>query len=203
MQAVFDHLIAIIVGTVVLVLALSMTLSAQESGVAATQLYAAREQTLSFLDVVQQDLANVGAAVSPGLPVIVAWEEGEPTPAFEFRGAVAPAASAAVERVRYEVVPVGTATVTVGGTEQTLPTYRVDRLVWDGTDYVLGGASPATLTTFEVRLLRDGIPLTETDDLETADEVLLRVAAVSVLGDDGVVGLTQWESRYALTNLTF
>lgn len=204
MQFIQDHLAAFLVGAALVLGLPLLALQAGESSRAASQAYAARGQLLAFVDVLDQDLSNVGAEVDPALPVVVEWtpaDPGAPTTAFEFRGAVGPTADAAVERVRYTATPADSVPVAVAGQVRQVPTYRVRRLVWDGTAHRPAGGTAATLTAFEVTLLRDNTPLGPADDPETADALDIRVEAAVAPGTRGGPQTARWQSRHALVNL--
>src|SRR5690349_11885154 len=124
MPSLLDHLGAAAVGFAVLLLLALTQARSQEDSVEAVEFAAARSTASAFLEVLEQDLVNVGAGVEAGAPRVHALAAGAPTPVFEFSGAVAPSAGAPVERVRYEARAAGT--IAVG--RAAVPAYQLVRL---------------------------------------------------------------------------
>lgn len=192
MQGWLDHLTAIIVGTVVLGVLAFLGIRGQRDAIDTTQLYGARTQLTTLTDVIQQDLANVGARVDTTEAAILDWEPGS---VFEFQGAVQPSADAPVERVRYEIRAWGT--TRVGGRSRN--GFQLVRLVHDGTAFVESGGSAIPITAFELQLLRAGQPLPLGADPDRADEV--EVYLTAAVRGQGRIHEVRWRTRHPLVNV--
>lgn len=200
MQFLLDHLSAIVVSGIVLLILLGVSLASQTSAVQAVQADARFAAADAIVDMLEGDLPNVGAGVAAGDDRILALEgTAALTTAFEFSGAVGASATAAVERVRYELEEAGTVVVGQGAAQQTVPAYTLRRLVHDGSAFRLSGASRSTVTAFTVRLLdAAGAPVGSPLDAARVAEVAL--ATASPLGDGASV--SRWQRRFQLLNVT-
>ena len=122
MQFIHDHLIATIVGAILLMVLLTLRLEQQRANVEATQFYAVKKQQIALIDMIERDIENVGSGVPLGEPMILqADAEG-----LRFRKELADGTQAEVAYLREG--PAGT--VSLNGTE--VPVYHVRRIVRDG-----------------------------------------------------------------------
>lgn len=188
-----DHIIAGIVGSIVLLLIVSIQHRGHEANIEAGLFYANRAQTLSLIEMIERDFPNIGSGVEPGTqPMLVDYEWSETQRYFEFFATVDSAAAAPIERIRYEAV----AAQAEACTQAQVDCFEVQRLVWNGTGFVVSGRSQPTLTDFEIRLFPTP------DALDAVREVEVRFAALSPLGEDQITRRTTWQTRYSPFSLT-
>lgn len=116
MQAIYDHIIAVLVGATVLLLVGTITRGSLEAAIGGNEHQVARAREVAMAGYLTQDLRNVGAAGAAD-PIVSGTDS-----TLEIEAPVQPGDSAAT--VRYERV-----TVAEHGGE---PIYRVERYV-DGT----------------------------------------------------------------------
>lgn len=144
MQFIHDHLIATIVGAILLMVLLTLRLEQQRANVEATQFYAVKKQQIALIDMIERDIENVGSGVPLGEPMILqADAEG-----LRFRKELADGTQAEVAYLREG--PAGT--VSLNGTE--VPVYHVRRIVRDVNDpsRVDSGGAFESILQFQVRL---------------------------------------------------
>jgi hypothetical protein len=205
MHLLLDHLGATVAAGGVLLLLALVQLTGQTTTVRAVEFSASRTTTGAFLEVLEQDLANVGAGVPAGAARIHALEAGEEdgalTTAFEFSGVVDPTEGAAVTRVRYEARPAGTVEVTTAGGGLTrVPAYALVRLVERGGANEETARTAGTDTEFEVRLLDDaGAPVLLAFD--AARVVAARLSAAPFSGRGAPLAGARFDRRFRLQHL--
>ncbi len=144
----YDHLIALLVGSVIFLMLFTIQRRAQQENVEQAMINVAKKQTLEFADVLERDLSNAGYATAPGQGGLTAYHmraDGV-TDTLAFWGS--DAAGTQIE-VRYVVSVVDTATIE----GETLPLFEMQRFRRNGGLWVRDGASPSTLTHFSVTLL--------------------------------------------------
>lgn len=197
MQFIHDHLVsALIAGAVVLLLGSSMVLR-QRSALDAVGFSAGAANGDVIKEVLTQELSNIGAGVPAGEPRLLLSSNDSAAFAFEFRGAVAPTATAPVERVLYRLERAGTEEVAVGGTVETLTTYSLGRYVLEGGAYRQTWASAPVVTELSVELVGvDGVPVGAS--LDAAREGRVSLAYVSPLRTDGPVPVRRWHRRFQI-----
>lgn len=83
MQFVLDHLSAILISSAVLLLVLSTQFSAQRAATEQSIAYAAKKQTLSMAEFLEQDFLLIGEGTPDGIASITQSESGN-TSAFSF-----------------------------------------------------------------------------------------------------------------------
>ncbi|MEM8560380.1 MAG: hypothetical protein AAGG50_21365, partial [Bacteroidota bacterium] len=126
MQTLLDHLNASIVGTGVLLVLLGITLIGNETTVDQSMFTAARAQTQSFADVLEEDLINVGVGVPAALDEIVTFDAAG---TFTFRRKL-DLADSTFAVVSYQWSQVNTIEIEKDdGTVTTEPLYQVVRTV--------------------------------------------------------------------------
>lgn len=188
-----DHIIAGLVGSIVLLLIISIQHRGHEANIEAGLFYANRAQTLGLIEMIERDFPNIGSGVEPGSQPMLAdyaWTEQERY--FEFLATVDSTADAPVERIRYEVVPAQAEACT----RAQVDCFEVRRLVWNGSSFAVSGRSQSTLTDFEIQLLPTPTAL------ESVREVDVRFAAISPLGEDQITRRTTWQTRYTPFSLS-
>lgn len=202
MQAVFDHLTAIVISIVIFGVLIAMQIRVQESQVDATRHYANRTHMVSFIDVLERDLHNLGAGVDPADPMIVDYSWSGSPKFIEFQTIVDTAATATAELIRYELVPTDTVDVGANGTIDMVPCYELRRFVYDpiGSQYQLDGKSQERLTDFEIEL-RDGSGSPIGANLNDTRMIQVRIAAISPLGADQIVQRSRWQTLFQPINL--
>lgn len=124
MQFIHDHIIATMVGTILLMVMLSLRFEQQRADIEATQFYATKKQQIALLDVIGRDLENVGAGVPAGEDMILQADAG----GFRFRKELDDGTQAEVVYLREGPVD----TVSVNGSPT--PVYDVRRIIRDLSD---------------------------------------------------------------------
>ncbi len=138
--------------------------------------------------------------MSPGEDIIedYVWDDDEKY--LTFRTVVDTTAGATAKPVQYKLVPSRTVTVEENGEATSVQCYEVQRLVFDGMIWEADGKSPDTVVEFEIELLDDrGDPLGA--DLSKTRQILVRVAAISPMGQDEVIRKTRWQTTFHPINL--
>lgn len=120
MNVLIDHLAAMLVGGVVLLLLLGLTLTSRSDAVEDARYDVNRKRARTLATLVENEVRNVGSGVPPSIAPIVSVSDS----VFEFRAKENFGASA-LNTVRYERV--GTETVRIGGVD--VRTFAVERLV--------------------------------------------------------------------------
>ncbi len=167
MIAIYDHLVAVIVGSVILLMLFNVSQRVQHSSVERTMLYMTKSNTLDLGSYLQRDLMNAGFDTSPvehGILKHNTDAEGL-TDTLVFWGV---GASGVRTRIAYGASVVDTALI--DGKES--PLYQVRRYERRGSQFVRNGGSTPTLTQFKVDLLTSGNTPT---DISTARRLRLRL----------------------------
>ncbi len=147
MSFILDNLTATIIGTVALLIILTMQHQVRESSTERTAVYMAKNQSLELGNWMQRDLSNFGAGINPGQPVFDGTEKNAAglTKTFSFRRRADSTAASPVIQISYELAQKDS--VKLNGNYVKL--YQVIRKV----DGVKTGSSPALLTDFVIELL--------------------------------------------------
>ena len=168
MTAIYDHLVSIIVGGIILVLLFNVQQRVQQTSVERTMLYMTKAETLDLGSYIKRDLMNAGfdtAPVETGLLKHHTDAEGL-TDTLVFWGV---GAGGVRTRIAYGVSAVDTAVI--NGQEQ--PLFELRRYERRGAEFVRNGGSTPTLTQFKVDLLTSGNTPT---DIATARRLRLRLS---------------------------
>ena len=183
MQLIFDNLVALLVGTVVIVILLGLTTDWSAENRDRTRQHMTRNTQRNLADMFKRDILNVGSNVPPGETMIV---DSSPT-RFAFRGSVNGGGS--IQLIEYLLVPA------IQASGDTL--YQVERRV-DGT---YTGGSPALLRWFEVKLLNANDVHVTAAPYTSARKVMIRFQSVLPYNEE--IGARQstsrqmnWESTY-------
>jgi len=198
MHLIFDHLIGIVVGAVVIFLMMGLYARTQDENIDALGSEASRARLLDLAHVLERDLRNTGSGATQ--PAIVSWSggtptEGAPVTVLEFFTRVDTSATATVGRVRYELAVAGAAEV--DGTE--VPLYELRRLGEAGGEYVRLSASSPTLTEFSLTMLdAGGAP---TPDPAQARTFAVSVVNLSPFGADKLTKDSRWSTVIRPLNL--
>jgi len=197
-----DHLIASVVGGIVLLMMLTVHFSSQQSNVDSIRYYMNHTQTLAFIDALKSDFPNVGAGVTEGDPMILDLQHGDSlTTTFEFLATVDTTAGATVERLRYQVV-FSDSVVTDDNTGTKEAVYRIERLRYNGVSYDMTGASAAFIIDFDITLYDASNKKITTTDYTQAHTLVVDLTSLSPLGDDGIIGKMKWQRRFRLPNIS-
>lgn len=167
MIALYDHIVAVLVGGVILLLLFNVQQRTQQSSVEQTMMYMAKVSTLEMGSFLERDLMNAGYNTPPVENGILEHNNtGDLTDTLLFWGV---GSSGARTRIAYGVSAVDSATI--AGVK--VPLYELRRYERRGADYVRVGGSPPTLTEFKITLLTSGNAPT---DIYTADKVKVHLA---------------------------
>ena len=178
MTVALDHITAILVGTVVILILLSTLVQRSEDGTNAVRAYAVQSDLSSFTDVLEVDLDNVGVQLPIGVVPVV-----ELTPSrFAFYSLSGPGGvPALIEYVRTAV-----------GDADGQPTFRVERRVGG---VATGGAALLTVFTFTL-LDETGAPVTATGSAALR-QIRVRVERPAPAGRRGVAATRETLRRAA------
>jgi hypothetical protein len=205
MQTMVDHAAAVIIGIALLLLLAAMSLRAQDSSVEAAQVEIGKGELRSLVDLLEQDLNNMGSGMTfpntnNGNRVIRTFGPGSGADAgytvFSFYGLGAPGGAADTVLVTYRSRQQGTATLPSGATVNTFVVERTDP-AGRTARYTSATRFALTLTTKEYSTLAPG-----SLNLEEARYVTADVAMVSPLGAEGVLEQTRWAKQFRPLNLT-
>ncbi|MEO1477156.1 MAG: hypothetical protein AAFV01_01125 [Bacteroidota bacterium] len=188
MQFIYDHLNATLIGTGVFFILVGVQLTGTNSTVDETFFAAARTQMQSFVDLLDEDLANVGAGVPAAMDPFVDYDAASH---LTFRRKLDAADSTFVE-VEYRWTVADSVTYVDDGVSSRLPLYRVERLV----NGVMSGSSPPSLMTLQMQPQEtDGTPPATLAD---ATAIYIRFDLLYA-GSDTVTDQTARRARWART----
>ena len=167
MIAIYDHLVAVLVGSVILLLLFNVQQRAQQSSVERTMLYMTKSSTLDLGSYLKRDLMNAGFDTPPVETGILKHNTNADglTDTLVFWGV---GASGMRTRIAYGASVVDTALI--DGQER--PLFEMRRYERRGAAFVRSGGSAPTLTQFKVDLLTSGNTPT---DISTARRLRLRL----------------------------
>lgn len=151
MYFIFDNLTASIVGGIVLMMLFGIQSRIQSNTVESTIMYAAKNQTLQFAELLERDLSNAGYLSTPGDQSILRHATRNSggtvtTDTLEFWGSDG---NGLRTRVRYVLDK--TSSATIDG--ETVQLYQVNRYENNIIGWKNAGASLPTLTEFRIDLL--------------------------------------------------
>ncbi len=203
MHVIYDNLIAVLISGFLLLILVQLNRSGNEARVDSTRYYAGRIQATAFTETLQRDFRNIGSGVDAAQTMIDAFQWDSNDKYIEFYTTVGSGAGAPVEQIRYEVenAPDCQTRVSRNATPDPIPCFRVDRSVWDGTQFVKDGGSMDTLTEFEIEL-RDGNGTSVAGNLDDTREITLQMVAMSPLGEERIIKRMRWQTRFHPFNLT-
>lgn len=167
MIAIYDHLVAILVGGVIILLLFNVQQRTQQASVERTMMYMAKMNTLDLASFIERDLMNAGFNTPPVETGVLYHNTTDGlTDSLIFWGVGAGAGRA---RIAYGVSAVDSATIE----GETVPLYQLRRYERRGAAFVRVGGSASTLTDFEITLLTSGnIPT----DISTARKMKVRLS---------------------------
>ena len=167
MIAIYDHLVAVLVGSVIILLLFNVQQRAQQSSVERTMLYMTKSSTLDLGSYLKRDLMNAGFDTPPVETGILKHNTNADglTDTLVFWGV---GASGMRTRIAYGASVVDTALI--DGQER--PLFEMRRYERRGAAFVRSGGSAPTLTQFKVDLLTSGNTPT---DISTARRLRLRL----------------------------
>ena len=168
MQFLFDHIAAVVVSSALLLVFAAVQQRGQQSAIAAERQHAVKTSAQGYLQMLEQDIENMGSRVVRSQYECELRTDGSNTTLFHFSTLGDPRSAApSTENVTYRLEPFQTAagmqrTVDVQGTAR--PLYRLER--WEGGTYdeatgrVTGGTRAGggrpVITQFTVELRVDG-----------------------------------------------
>ncbi len=189
MQMLLDHIAAVVIsGIIILVLAV-VTLGGKSSSIESTQYRAQKRMLLNLVEFLERDITNIGAGVSPVTGAIQSFDTSATIRFFQFL-ARPDSSQAAPSVIRYEWEPEATIDLKRG----TVPTYTVRRLI-DGT---MDGRSTGNITSFRVDLLTaDSTTVGAFSDTRL---VRLDVTAISPIGVTQEIQESRWTKMFRPVN---
>jgi len=150
MIALYDHLVAMLVGGIILLLLFNVQQRVNQSSVERTMMYMSKTNTLALASYLERDLMTAGFNTPPVESGILAHDTTDGiTDTLLFWGV---GASGARTRIAYGVSVVDSATI--NGVVK--PLYQLRRYERQGNTFVRDGGSGPMLTQFDIRLLTSG-----------------------------------------------
>lgn len=176
MVLIFDHLVSVLIASVVFLMLVTFQGTVSETAVGRTLLYQTKKQTLELADMLERDLINAGYGRPPGAGIEdqdSAILEGESvTESFDFWTDL----NGVSTRVKYELDLVDI--VELEG--ESIPLFKLTRFERIGGNWEEAGGSPPTLTDFEISMRTNNNQ--PTTDLTAART--LRIRLKNVIGPD-------------------
>ncbi|MFQ5569592.1 MAG: hypothetical protein ACE5G0_07945 [Rhodothermales bacterium] len=168
MIALYDHIVAILIGGVIFLVLFNVQQRVQVSSVERSMMYMAKAGTLDLAGFLERDLMNAGFNTPPVETGILEHrtQAGGLTDTLMFWGV---GASGARTRIAYGVSAVDSAYID----GEIVPLYELRRYERRGATFVRAGGSTPTLTRFKIDLLTSGNTPT---DISTAKRIRVRLA---------------------------
>jgi hypothetical protein len=203
MQALIDHIAAVVIGAALLFMALAMIYKSQDSSIQAVQVDLAKMDLRTLVDIIEQDFNNMGSGMAgpnassdPTDRVVATYEVTGDYSHLEFWSLQAYTGPADPVLVRYRWKQEGTATFPDG---TSVDTYLVERQAAGAT------AVFDRVTDFSITLRNDdlaSVPLGGTpDELRLVRYVDVDVGMVSPVGTEDLLQQTRWAKRFRPLNL--
>ena len=197
MHLLYDHILAVFIGGIIFLVLVQVQMTGQQAQVEATHHYAKRTKMVTFIEMLQRDFQNVGAGVNPSDQKIVSFSWDNTEKSIEFLARVDTTAGAPVELIKYQLLSVPTGQSHC----EEVPCYEVQRFVHDGAAYQPDGKSMNTLSNFEIQLrMWNGSPVGA--NLEETRQIVIRVEALSPMGEEGTIKRSHWQTQFRPINLT-
>jgi len=193
MQFLLDHLAAVVIAGLLLLVIIATQFRGQQTGIDATQFYDTRTRLLDLVQSVERDFSNLGSGADSVQYAIQEFDTLS-TPARISFVARTDSSDPSGHTVTYR----WTATDSVQLKDLTMqPTYTVERLI-DGN---LSGQSIGSVTGFRVDLLtRDSLAVSSNFKQVRLINVLL--SAASTLGTNAQIEQSSWRKQFRPMNLT-
>lgn len=188
MQFIFDNLVALLIGTVVLLILLGLMTDWSTESMDRTRQHMTRESQRALAEMFERDILNVGANVPVGSPMILENSTGN----FSFYSAVN--GTGVAKQIDYKLIPVSQPD---GST-----LYQIERWV----DGAYSGGSSVYFRWFEVKLLDASNNAVTTAPYTDARKVVVRFQSVlpytsSIETERASLRHLNWESVYQPTLL--
>jgi hypothetical protein len=196
MHFFLDHLGAVVLAGIVLLIVASVGLRQQRSDVDAVGEYAGSTRTLGMISMIERDFGNMGSGVAPSDSVLLKWLWTDSLGVIEFRGRVDTSAFAPIKDIKYEFLPGANPTCTDLG----VMCYEIRRYERAGGPYLLRGRSSPIVTKFDIDLRREtGLPVgANLDQTRTVDVSLTTLVSFSQGTSDE---RTHWLTRFRPANM--
>lgn len=187
MIAIYDHLVAILVGGAIILLLFNVQQRTQKVSVERTMMYMAKVNTLDLASFIERDLMNAGFNTPPIETGVLYHNTTDGlTDSLIFWGI---GSGGGRTRIAYGVSTVDSATIA----GETVPLYELRRYERQGANFVRMGSSAQTLTDFEIILLTSGnIPT----DISTARKLKVRLANAVLPGFESDTHLTGYRRLF-------
>lgn len=196
----FDHLTAMFIAGMLVLLIFAAQRSNQDAQVESAQYYAGRTNMVALTDMLAHDFRNLGAGVDPAAPMILDYKWDTSGRYIEFVSMVDTTTTATADSLKYVLVPSKTVKAVLDDSLQTIQCYELQRLLYNGTAYTISGVSMDTIIEFEIALSKaGGAPLST--DINDAREVHIQMSALSPLGVGKVIQRFRWQTKLQPFNL--
>lgn len=204
MAFIFDHLIAVLVGGVVILALIVLQRDTQTSNTQTIGAEVTRSALVDFVEVIEHDLRNVASPDTSS--ALIAWTNtmpgaGATVTVLDFWSVIDTSLTAVPQRVQYELALTDSATVTSAVTPTKVPLYTLRRLVESGGTFSPQGESPYGLTEFAITPL-DRFNATATTS-STARSLALATAFLPRWGGERVVNDIRFETIFRPPGLSF
>lgn len=187
MQFLYDNIIATLVGGMTILLLIALQLQASETNIEAVGFYDAKVKQVMFAEVVQTDIANIGAGRAATETMIEAWS----TTNFEFWTQTD--SSGTIDRVRYELAQTGTETVG----DSTYTVHKVNRY----TNGVLSGGSSSLVTQFQITLYDAHGAVITNGNLDRTRQISIRIDSLPPWRQEHTIEQSIWTYTVRPANL--
>ena len=187
MHFIYDHLSATILSVTIFFILVIIQVRSGETTRDQTRYYSAKTHLLQVTEMLEHDLANVGAGVAMNDPVFLTKDEET----VEFMALVDPE-DENPSQITY--LRVATEVVEIAG--EAVQLYEIHRLV----DDVLTGRGPATMREFEIALWDSNRQ--ETADFNAVETIHVEFVIAPPLGGDDGLQAARWTRTFRPANLS-
>jgi hypothetical protein len=193
MQFLLDHIAAVVISGIILLVIIATQYRGQQTNIDATQFYDSRIRLLDMVQSVERDFTNMGSGVDSVQYAISSFDTLSSPATISFF-ARTDSTDFNPHTVTYQWESTDSLTLK---DKTKIPTYTVKRLI-DGN---MSGQSVGAITGFRVDLLtRDSLAVNANFKDVRFVNVLLRVA--STLGTNAQVEETNWRKQFRPMNMT-
>jgi len=187
MNLIYDHLSATILSIAIFFILVIIQVRSGETTQDQTRYYSAKTHLLQVKEMIEHDLANVGAGVAMNDPVFITKDDET----LEFMALVY---SEDENPSKITYLRVATEVVEIAG--EDVQFYEIHRLV----DDVLTGRGPATMREFEIELWDSNRQ--ETTDFNAVETIHVEFVIAPPLGGDDGLHVARWSHTFRPANLS-
>ena len=193
MQFLLDHIAAVLITSILLLVIMATQFAGQQTNIDATQYYDAKIRLLDLVQSVERDFTNIGSGLDSVKFAIQEFDTVS-VPARITFAARTDSTIPGSQLVTYQWEETGSVRLK---DQSTIPTYTVQRLI----DGAISGTSAGAITGFRVDLLRaDSISITTNfEDMRLVNVIM---STASTLGTNEQVEQSRWRKQFRPMNMT-